>query len=220
VIFPPFLVLAASLLQTKPTICIDPGHPSEVGLGTEGKHVTEIHVAWEVGKRLEKLLAADGYTVVMTKKSEMDLVKNKRRAEIANACHAGLMVRLHCDASNGTGFTTYFPDRQGSIDGFTGPDPELIKQIAPIAGLFHDTFKAALNGFLHDNGNHSDIKTAVGSKHGALVGSIYSKVPVVLVEMCVLTNPKDEEKVSNSEGLDRVAKALFEACVKTLPKDK
>jgi len=219
-------LLAAALFlttgfQAAPmTICIDPGHPSEVGRGTQGEHVSEIHVAWEVGKRLEKLLLAKRFKVVMTKKSEMEMVKNRERATIANECHADLMVRLHCDAADGSGFTTYYPDRQGISGGFTGPEPELIQRIAPIAKRFHDQLKRGLKGFLRDNGNHSDIKTAVGSRQGALTGSIFSKVPVVLVEMCVLMNPGDEEKVSTSEGLDRLAKSLADACVKSLTTDK
>jgi N-acetylmuramoyl-L-alanine amidase len=44
-------------------------------------------------------------------------------------------------------------------------------------------------------------------------------VPVVLVEMCVLTNPGDEDKVSSSKGLDRLAASLADACVKSLMND-
>jgi len=214
------LFFAACSQETAPylTICIDPGHPSEVGRGTRGQKVTEIHIAWEVATRLKKILLSQNIKVVLTKKSEDEMVRNQRRAEIANGCHADLMVRLHCDASQGSGFTTYFPDRQGTVNGFTGPDPGLIKSIAPIAKRFHDTLTGELKGFLNDNGNLSDVKTAVGSQHGALVGSIYSRVPVVLIEMCVLTNPNDEEKVSSAQGLDHLASAIAVACVKSLSK--
>lgn len=214
------ILLASAHHNTEPqmTICIDPGHPSEVGRGTHGKNVSEIHVAWAVAKRLEKILLAKNFKVVLTKKTEDEFVKNRDRANIANECHADLMVRLHCDAASGSGFTTYYPDRQGTTEGFTGPDFDLIKRIAPIAKTFHDVLKKDLSGFLNDNGNLSDVKTAVGSKHGALVGSIFSKVPVVLVEMCVLTNSSDEEKVSNEAGESRLAEALADACAKSLTK--
>lgn len=210
------VILAAKMMQPQRTICIDPGHPSEVGRGTRGKNVTEIHVAWEVGKRLKGLLSARHFKVVLTKSSENQMVRNRERANIANRCHADLMVRLHCDAADGSGFTTYFPDRQGTAEGFTGPSPELIKRIQPMAARFNASLKLRLEGFLNDNGNFSDVKTAVGSKHGALIGSIFSRVPVVLVEMCVLTNPADEKKVSSQQGIERLASALSDACVNAL----
>lgn len=169
-----------------------------------------------MAKRLETILEGKGYKVVMTKHSEKEFVKNRERADIANRSHADLMVRLHCDAAAGSGFTTYFPDRQGTSDGMTGPDPALIARIAPIAKRFNAVLARDLHGFLKNNGNLPDIRTAVGSKHGALIGSIFSKVPVVLVEMCVLTNPHDEDLVSTAPGQDRLAQALADACVKSL----
>ena len=212
------LLLMIPSWQTPPpiTICIDPGHPSEVGAGTRGKSVTEIHIAWAVAKKLELILKDKHVQVVLTKQSENEFVKNVDRAKIGNECHADLLVRLHCDAASGSGFTTYYPDRQGSQDGFTGPDPELIKQIGPIAKRFHSVLKEDLKGFLQDNGLLSDIKTAVGSKYGALIASMHSKVPVVLVEMCVLTNPKDEALVSTDEGQAKLASALADACIKSV----
>ena len=212
-------LLATALSQgatAKLTICIDPGHPSEVGRGTKGKTVSEMHISWEVAKRLQKLLIAKKFRVVMTKSSEGQYVKNRERANIANNSHAALMVRLHCDAASGSGFTTYFPDRQGTAEGFTGPNKGLLKTIKPLAQRFHDQLSNELHGFLKDNGNLADVKTAVGSKHGALVGSIFAKVPVVLVEMCVLTNPQDESRVNTSAGLDRLANGLAKACTKCL----
>jgi len=220
--FAAFLLLATACQSaTNPiTICIDPGHPSEVGLGTRGKDVTEIHIAWVVAKKLEEILKKQKVNVVLTKQSENQFVKNVDRAKVGNECHADLMIRLHCDASSGTGFTTYFPDHQGTQNGFTGPDPALIKRIAPIAKRFHEVLRHDLDGFLKDNGLLSDDKTAVGSKYGALIASIHSQVPVVLVEMCVLTNPKDEALVSNADSQARLAEALADACVKSLDKSR
>lgn len=209
----------ASQINARPiAICIDPGHPSEVGRGTRGKEVTEIHVAWEVAKRMERILQSRNVKVALTKQAEDQFVKNVDRAKLANEFHADLTVRLHCDASSGTGFATYFPDRQGTQEGYTGPSLELIERIRPIADRFHSALKGALSGFLKDNGLKSDTKTAVGAKYGALIGSIHSTVPVVLVEMCVLTNPSDEAKVSTPDGQERLALALAEACIKSLVK--
>ena len=213
------LVLASFVLSLPLTVCIDPGHPSEVGKGTAGKNVSEIHIAWAVAKKLETILEQKHVRVVLTKHSEHQFVKNMERSKIANDCNANQFVRLHCDSSNGSGFATYYPDRQGTVRGFTGPSPELLEKLGPIAKHFHASLHDGLKGFLTDNGLMSDIKTAVGSKQGALTGSIYSHVPVVLVEMCVLTNPKDESLVSIDAGQQRLAEALAKATLSAISSD-
>ena len=75
---------AMVLAQSGPVICIDPGHPSEVGRGTHGKKFTEIQVVWKVALLLKTRLEQDGYRVVLTKSKEDEMVRNKKRADIAN----------------------------------------------------------------------------------------------------------------------------------------
>ncbi|MBS1717965.1 MAG: N-acetylmuramoyl-L-alanine amidase [Armatimonadetes bacterium] len=202
-----------------PLICIDPGHPSEVGPGTRGKVVTEIHAAWREAVLLRKILRHDGYRVVFTKGSEHQFVANKRRSEVANRRHAALMIRLHCDCSTSTGFTIYYPDRQGQDGARLGPTLAVLQSSEVAARAFYPAFKARLNGALADNGLLPDAKTMVGSQHGALVGSIYAKEPVLLVEMATLTNPFDEKFMRSRAGERLMARALAagtEAALKAL----
>ena len=189
-------------------VCIDPGHPSEVGVGTQGKRLTELHANWTVAVRLRGLLVRDGYRVVMTKGSEREYVRNRRRAEIANGAKADLMVRLHCDASPRLGFAVYYPDRQGTAEGRTGPAAEVIRRTAPLARRFHAALAAGLRGEMADQGLMSDTRTAVGGRQGALTGSIFSEVPVVLVEMATITLEHDEAFMLSEAGERRMAAAL------------
>ncbi|HWD39199.1 MAG TPA: N-acetylmuramoyl-L-alanine amidase [Fimbriimonas sp.] len=200
------------------TICIDPGHPSEVGRGTRGRHVTEIQVAWRVAIRLKSDLEKHGVRVVMTKRTEEEFVRNRKRAAIANAASADLMVRLHCDSASGSGCTTYYPDQQGSSEGVRGPSRDLLQRIKPMARRFHKILAADLRVVLADNGLKGDEYTAVGRRQGALTGSIFSKVPVVLVEMVVLTNDRDEAFVERPAGLQKLAEALADASLAALEK--
>ncbi len=204
---------ASQTSSPKTVICIDPGHPSEVGRGTEGRHITEIQAAWIIAQRMKTLLIADGYTVVLTKSSENQFVKNRQRAETANESHAALMVRLHCDGGEGigSGLAVYAPDRQGrAADGKVGPAPAVIAASQSAAKLFYKTVAADLAGKLPTRGLHSDTATRVGGLQGALTGSIYSQVPVVLVEMCVLTNPHDEIFIRSDAGQAAMAHALVD----------
>jgi N-acetylmuramoyl-L-alanine amidase len=189
-------------------VCIDPGHPSESGSGTTGRHLTEIAAAWEVALLLKKDLVSVGFRVVMTKTSEGEFVTNRRRAQIANGSGASLMIRLHCDADAGTGLASYAPDRTGSVDGVTGPTAAVIEESQRALHLFHPAVIASLAGLLADRGEHPDTSTRIGGKQGALTGSIFSHTPVVLVEMCVLTNPHDEAIIASNDGQRKIAAAL------------
>lgn len=200
-------MLLSILAAFAPVICIDPGHPSENGVGTRGKKLTEVAVCWNVALALRDELTAGGYAVVLTKNTQHQKVTNKKRAEIANSAKASLLVRLHCDAGTGSGFATYYPDRVGRVGKVTGPSKSVISQSKSAAQKFHPAAVRILNG-LRDSGLHSDTKTLIGSRQGALTGSIYSRVPVLLVEMAVLQNPKDEAFFLEADGYVRMARAL------------
>jgi N-acetylmuramoyl-L-alanine amidase len=190
-------------------VCIDPGHPSEKNDGlalTNG--LREASVNWQVAVLLQRELENDGVSVVMTKKSESEFVTNENRAAIANAIHADLFLRLHADAGNSTGFTIYYPRKEGSIHGTTGPGADVLRSSAAAATLFHQSFAEALRGKLQDNGIHGDEQTLIGGRQGALTGSIFSKVPTVLIEMVFLTNPADAEWIKQETNRMVMAKAL------------
>ena len=192
-------------------VCLDPGHTSETSQGTasrDGK-LTELHVNWVVAQHLTTLLKAAGATVVPTKTREFQRVTNRQRAETANAAHAQILLRLHCDAGEQSGLATYYPDRQGKRFGVSGPTPAVIAASHRAALVFHPAVIAALKGALSDSGIKGDSQTAVGGKQGALTGSIFSHVPALTVEMCVLTNAHDYRFIRTADGQQAMAEALL-----------
>jgi len=192
-------------------VCLDPGHTSETSQGTASRdgRLTERHVNWVVGQRLQRLLEAAGATVVLTKTSEGQVVANRRRAEIANAFHADLLLRLHCDSGEQSGLATYYPDRQGRRFGVTGPSPAVIAASRRAARIFQPAVVAALGGSERDAGIKGDSQTAIGGKQGALTGSIFSHVPTLTIEMCVLTNAHDYRFIRTPAGQEAMAEALL-----------
>jgi len=213
------LILASAACALGQTICVDPGHPSENGVGTKGKHVSELHAAWEVGLKLRAILIRDGYKVVMTKTSENERVSNKRRAEIANKARALLMIRLHCDAGTEPGFASYYPAKVGKVGKVTGPGKEVLLLSRRAAETFHPAVIAALHGRLADRGLHTDSGTMIGARQGgALTGSIYSTVPVILVEMAVLQNEHDDLYISTAAGQQAVAEAIAKGVRAAVPR--
>lgn len=204
--------MADDLARRRLVICIDPGHPSE---NNDGKELTnglrEVSVNWEVAVLLKQELERDDFVVLMTKQSELEFVSNKDRATVANKGHADLLLRLHADAGPGRGFTVYYPRKSGTSHGVTGPAPDVLETSSSVAKLFYRAFAAALAGKLKDNGLRGDEETLIGGRQGALTGSIFSKVPTVLVEMVFLTNPKDAEWISQEGNKKVMARSLATA---------
>lgn len=194
-----------------PVICIDPGHPSETSAGTKSRDgsLTETHLDWIVAKRLQALLTDAGYRVVMTKSLEPERVTNRRRAEIANAAHAALFLRLHCDSAPTNGLATYYPDRRGTTQGVTGPAPRVLVESRLAAKAFHAGVVKMLAGRLRDRGVHGESATRIGARQGALTGSIIAQVPAVTVEMVVLDNRHDFAFAKSETGQKALAEALF-----------
>lgn len=192
-------------------IVVDAGHPSENGHGATSRRGTvESHITLAVGKRLESLLRERGATVVMTRTELNQVVSNRERAEIANRAGAHLLVRLHCDSRAAGGTATYYPDRKGTTpDGVTGPSDGVIARSAALARVFHPALIAAMGPGWPDHGVQGDSRTAVGSRQGALTGSIHSRVPAVTVEMVSLRNEPDDLFISTPDGQDRMARALL-----------
>jgi N-acetylmuramoyl-L-alanine amidase len=202
----------------RPVIVIDPGHPSEVSSGAMIQNGTsEVHVAWRVAQRLARLLTANGYTIKMTKSSERQPVTNVARAEIGNRARAALVVRLHCDASPDSGYAVYYPDRTGTSHGKSGPSDDVIRPSAAAAESVHVSMARILGARLKDGGVRGDSKTAIGSEQGALTGSIFSKVPVVLVEMVTLSNRHDARFIDTVKGESLMAQAIAEGIGRYVP---
>ena len=201
-----------------PTICIDPGHPSEVNDGKSVQNGTsETHIDWVIAVKLKQLLVKQGYKVVMTKSAEGEMVKNKERALIANRAHADLMVRLHCDSSPDKGYALYYPDRQGTTQGKTGPTADIMARSKTAARAMNKGMAKILDGSLKNGGVRGDAQTAVGSKQGALTGSIFSEVPVVLIEMVVLSNKGDAEFIKTEAGQQQMAQGIADGIALSVP---
>ena len=208
------LLVAGGSLAARPAhaaalVYIDPGHPSETSAGnTVQNGTTEVHIAWQVAGRLRARLEAAGTRAALTKSAERQFVRNRDRALTANRARADLLVRLHCDTGEGSGFALYAPDRPGTVDGVTGPAPDVISRSLDAARAIHRGMAAALRGVLVDGGIRGDSATYVGARQGALTGSIFSEIPVVTIEMVVLSNARDAAFIRSSAGQERMAAAI------------
>lgn len=190
-------------------VCVDPGHPSETSEGATAGGLSENRLNWQVGVRLKALLDAENIACILTKSRENEHVTNRRRAEIANQAGAWLLIRLHCDTGGGRGFTWYYPDRAGSKQGVTGPPKEVQTASRTAAGILNGAMKPILEGSLRSNPIRTDAATFVGGKQGGvLTGSIFSRVPTALIEMCFINQKSDAQFIASAEGQTKMAQAL------------
>lgn len=199
--------------ERQPVVVIDPGHqlvpdtrPEPLGPGSrETKEratagatgvVTgqpEHRVALDVANRVAPLLREAGVRVLMTRTvADVDL-SNASRARMANDAHAELFVRVHADDSsdrNTRGVSTLYPARND----WTAP----IESRSLRAARLVQTALVASTG-AHDRGL---------SPRGDMCGFNWSKVPAVLVETGMLSNPEDDRALSTEAYQDRVAQGI------------
>jgi len=188
------------------TVCLDPGHsagcpPTErdpatgLDVADNGGAAGELEAMWELALATRARLEEMGYRVVLTRESAGSYASLRTRADIGNTC--SIVVRLHYD-----------PDLQAILYPGEGQykenggnrvtvDPRVA---AGSAGLAR-----ALAPFLAEVGITklaNDMGGTSANSGPAFVGSVLSRVPVVLVE-------NDPATVrDNPAGRDRVASAL------------
>jgi N-acetylmuramoyl-L-alanine amidase len=127
------------------------------------------------------------------------------------------VVRLHLDASADSGYALYSPDRAATVQGRTGPSALVMSRSRAAAESIHVSMATRLAGHLKDGGVRGDSRTAIGAKQGALTGSVFSNVPVVLIEMATLSNASDARFISSTKGQSLMAQAIAEGVGRFAP---
>ena len=181
------------------TIVLDPGHGG-VDVGGQGitmKHVTDADIGYTVAVKLQKLLEADGATVVFTRG---DLARNERvfmteRIEMSNNLEPDIYISIHGNSTEGqttaTGAETY--TYNGKIYTQKALADNLAKKIC--AGL----------------------ATATGEKSVTKSANFYvlrmNNHPSVLVECAYLSNPHDEALLATDSYRQKLAEGIYAGVV-------
>lgn len=195
-------------------VMLDPGHqrhgnnaPEAVGpdtrevkpkvsSGTVGVRTKkpEYVLNLEVSQLVKAELVKRGIEVAMTRDSHEVDISNKQRAEMANEAGAALAVRIHADGDSSpktSGFSVLYPSATSAA-------------LKPIAA---ESRQAA--SFIA-----KQLKAATGtggrglSERSDLSGFNWSKVPVVLVELGFMTNPEEDERLSEAEYQQKLAAGI------------
>lgn len=208
-------------VKNKKVIVIDPGHSSRGNNGQERQSpdsnvlkikdpggaqgivskTPEYAINMKVALKLKVLLEKDNYKVIMTKTQHNENPGNVDRAEVGNANKADLVIRIHCDSSDNQkvqGASMLVPGKAGYG-----------KDISDVSKKYGQTILESLV-------NECKMSNKGVVVRNDLTGFNWSKVPVVLVEMGFMSNPKEDQMLNDEAYQNKLAQGLFKGIKKAV----
>jgi len=188
-------------------IVIDPGHGGK-DPGCQSGVVKEKDVNLQVALRLADLLRKRGYTVYMTRQSDIFPTLDQR-VNAANKIKPDLYISLHCNATANAdinGIEVYCATAAGSA-----PSDSKVISTKSCPANAYDLENAFLAYHIQKR-LVSAIKTADrGARHKRFKVIADTAAPSILVEMGFLTNASDRQALSQSQRKMLTATAIANA---------
>ena len=167
----------------------------KVAYGTQGvkTKVPESKLTLQIALKLEKELKKRGYDVYMIRRKQNVNISNKQRAIRANKSGADICIRLHADAvsANVRGVSVLYPSQQNPY----------------VAKLSKKSKKLSKN-ILDSYCKSTKFKKRGLSKRDDLTGTNWSKIPVTIVEMGFMSNPEEDQKLSDNHYQSMLAEGI------------
>ena len=168
--------------EASTTVVIDAGHGGFDRGGIPGQRIPEKEMTLDVAQRLQGLLAASGYRVVMTRDSDV-FVPLPTRVAIANSYQSGIFVCIHFNSAKrigADGIETYFYSRDS----------------LPLASAVH---------YFVAGGAPSPNR---GVRRRGFYVLRKTKIPAVLVECGFLTNPNEGQYAQSPSYRQKLAEEI------------
>lgn len=183
------MVRVANKIGTRAKIVIDPGHGGKDpgAIGPSG--LQEKDVVLKVALKVRDLLESYGYTVIMTRTTDVYL-SLQERCDIANNNDADLFISIHNNSfsdpsANGTETFSYLPNDEGG----------------QVAKLMQSKLIEALG--LRNRGHKTADFYVLRN----------TKMPAVLTELAFISNPKEEALLKTDEFQTKSAKAIVDSII-------
>lgn len=203
--------------QGKFLVVIDPGHQQKANLNLEpiGPGATtqkykvtdgttgivtkkrESVLVLEMAFILKEKLEAKGIQVLMTRTSHEVDISNKERATFANDHKANLFLRLHADGSensNQSGFAVLTPAEGNQYTKEIYAESLQISQT--IVNKMRENHQVKVNGIKFRDD---------------LSGFNWSKVPGVLLELGFMSNPEEDQKLSDPQYVNSLLQSVTDS---------
>ena len=213
-------------------IVIDPGHGG-IDSGTSGVNgLMEKDLVLAEGLRLARVLKARGYSVHMTRDSDV-FIPLPGRVAISRAAHADLFISLHADSNpdpSVSGLSVYTLSDSGSdkeaaalarkenqSDVIAGVDlAGANSTVAPILIDLaqRDTINKSVHfaeGAVSQLSSATDILARSPHRSASLAVLVAPDVPAVLIELGYLSNDSDADQMNTDRWRAKVATAIADA---------
>ena len=162
-----------------------------IGVSTK---TAEYKLTLKVSKQLKKELQNRGYKVVMTRTKNNVNLSNSARAKIGNTAKADAVIHIHAnsyDYSGLNGALTISPSKNN-------------KYCKKIYSKSNRLSKSVLKEFCKS----TKAKNLGVTYDDTMSGINYSKVPVTILEMGFLSNPKEDKKMSTASYQKKMVKGI------------
>ena len=199
-------------------IVLDAGHGGiDPGKSNAKHNLHEKDMTLDVVLRVQKLLEARGYRVLLTRKDDTKFANNplidlQRRADFSNKAVADLFLSVHFnavdprDAARVSGSETYVLTPKGMLSTSDEKKDDLTDTAFP--GNRNDLPNVILGYHLHRQ-LISDLKTSDrGYKRARFAVLRFVEAPAALIEAAYLSNDTEAARVGTPEFRQQIAEAI------------
>ena len=209
----PILRKAALKRHKLTTVVIDPGHGGK-DPGAIGKDYKEKDIAYSIALKLNNILKANGFKVVMTR-DKYSFVPLKTRPAISKKFDGDIFISIHCNAvernaSSVKGVETFIFSPKGTRSTNGGSITSKNN-----FGNIYDKNNARLGYEIQKNIINSKKYSITdrGLKRAKFAVLKYSPVPSVLVEAGFISNPTEERLLGSSSYQNEIARSIAKGII-------
>lgn len=170
----------------------------KVSAGTRGvaTKLYEYELNLIVAKKLQKVLEANGYQVVMIRTKHNVNIPNSERAAIANELKADAFIRIHANGSGSRG-------KRGT---FTISPTK--KSPYPIRKLYKKCYRLS-KCVVNEVCKQTKSKNRGIMQADDYTGINWCKVPVTLIEMGYMSNPTEDRLMAKDSYQDKIVQGIL-----------
>lgn len=169
---------------------------TKVAAGTQGVStgIPEYKLTLAVSLKLQDILEARGYKVIMIRNHHEVNISNAERAEVANKLYADAFIRVHANGSEDSSVNGIMTLCQTKDNPYNA---DLYEECKELSTLVLDEMVSA-----------TGAKKQFVWEVDTMSGINWCQVPVTIVEMGYMSNPEEDERMATDEYQQKLAEGI------------